>query len=125
VHNNFEIKTCPLCQQVLKFRQVSGVDIFDCSTTFTFNSYMGATEKSHYEVQMDKAESIQHVYVLPWAIDNISSLGRARLYKIYTSEGDELSPGIEINKWRFIKELPPIHPDQNLLERINCLVNFL
>lgn len=123
--NKFEINVCPLCSKVLKYRLASKVNVYSCPTTFEFKTATGLAVKTHYEVEHDDKESIQHIVIGPWAIDNFSRdnlLPAARVYKLYTSESEDGH-----NKWRFITDAPEIHADteDNMLARLNTLVMFL
>lgn len=122
--NSFENKMCPLCGKVLTLKLIAGVTVYQCSVNFEFHSHMGIKLRSHYEVESDKSNTYQHMYLLPWAIDNFGDSAKSRLYKI---EDEKLTDGTIINKWKLIMQVSQIHSDteENLRDRINTLVTFL
>lgn len=112
--NKFETSQCPLCGQILQLRRVSGVAIFSCPT-------VASTHSTHYEVETDNRNCIQHIYIGEWSIDNFENASRSRIYKQTPS-----SDGIN-KRWKLVKEVPLIKPDteQNLLDRLERLMLFL
>ena len=114
--NNFAIDFCPLCDKPLRLRRVSKVNIYDCPTTYEAVTANGIKQRSHYEVECDDGQCIQHVYVLPWSIDTFDKYNKSRVHKLHNG-----------HRWKFVVELPPIHPDKKdkLKERINLLVAYL
>lgn len=93
--NKFETNVCPLCSKVLKFHKIAGVNVYSCPTKLEAH---GFTDQSHYEVEYDKKEIIQHMYVLPFSIDNFATNYRSRIYKA----------GEAGKKWGFVKEVPRV-----------------
>lgn len=89
----FETRECPLCGEVLRFGKIAGVSSYYCKNVGT----PGGNNKTHYEVEIDTKESLQHIYVFPYSIDNVASSGRTRVYKWKDA------------RWRFIKEVQRIH----------------
>lgn len=120
--NKFETSMCPLCNKMLKLRQVSKVNVYDCPTQIEWNSVSGPRSKSHYEVEIDHKTSIQHVYAMPFGIDNFGDSMASRIYKMVPAS----APG-EHDKWQFVTEVPQIRMDttENLLARIQKLLTFL
>jgi hypothetical protein len=93
--SKFETNVCPLCSKVLKFHKIAGVNVYSCPSKL---EAIGFTDQSHYEVEYDKQDSIQHIYVLPFGIDNSSANYRSRIYKA----------GEAGRKWGFVKEVPRV-----------------
>lgn len=60
----FQINECPLCGEVLRFGKVSSVSSYFCKNS----GAPGGNNKSHYEVEIDAKESIQHMYAFPYAV---------------------------------------------------------
>lgn len=113
--SKFETNVCPLCNKVLRFRRVAGVNVFDCATQIEWNGSNGVMTKSHYEVEFDKATTIQHMYVGSWGIDNFADKFRSRIYKkVMVSQSET---------WKFVAEVPQLRADTeyNLHNRINGL----
>jgi len=117
---NFPTNSCPLCNRVLRLRRVSGVSVYDCPVTFAFNGPNGLKEKSHYEVECDNDQCIQHVYVDEWCIDTFTKSTKSRLHKLVSQEDGP-------SRWKFVVEVPRINADleDRLRERIQKLVTFL
>lgn len=117
IQNKFETNTCPLCGNVLKMQRSYGVTTVSCPT---INKYHNGEEKSHYEVEFDKTQGIQHMYVGSWGIDNFLNGTRSRVYKQMSTAGVAV-------KWQLVTEIPMLKPEleENLLNRINKLVPFL
>lgn len=105
----FQTNVCPLCDKVLKFHQVAKVNVYTCSNH-------AAGERSHYEVEYDKAAIIQHIYVGDWGIDNYDNSFRSRVYKRLFTGGTE--------KWVLVAETNRIFADieSRMLERLTRLV---
>jgi hypothetical protein len=76
----------------MRFKSVAGVSTFYCPDT------EGGNNTSHYEVESDGKQTIQHIYAFPYAIDNFSNATRSR---VYHWKG---------NRWHFIAEMPYINP---------------
>lgn len=116
IQNKFETKTCPLCGNVLKMHGSHGVTITSCPSTIKL---INGREQSHYEVEADTKQSIQHMYIGPWGVDNFLNGNKSRVYK-------QMSRGAAV-KWQLVTELPFLKADteENLLNRINRLVPFL
>lgn len=116
----FPNTSCPLCGKMLKLRKVSGVTVYDCPTTFDFHGPMGIKPKSHYEIECDVKECIQHVYVDDWCIDTFAKSTKSRIHKANHQENGP-------TRWRFVVEVPRIMADEEtrLRERIQKLVTFL
>lgn len=119
--NKFETSACPLCGQVLRMRCIAGVSVFDCPKTVQFTTSNGEEIKSHYEVEFDNRDCIQHMYVGPWSIDNFANATRSRIYKLSSGDRDTRI------RWRLVKEIPMVRADveEALLDRINKLMTFL
>lgn len=100
----FQTNVCPLCDKVLRFRQISKVNVYSCP-----NHAEGA--KSHYEVEYDKCATIQHIYVGNYGIDNFDNSYRSRVYK--HNDG----------KWILIGETNRISADteDRMMERLRHL----
>jgi hypothetical protein len=88
----FQTHECPLCGEVLRFGKIAGVSMYYCRNV----GAPGGNNKSHYEVETDGKETIQHLYAFPYAIDNYASQGRSRVYSWVGS------------KWKLIREVPRI-----------------
>lgn len=117
---NFPNTSCPLCGKMLRLRKVSGVTVYDCASTFDFYGPGGLRPKSHYEVECDKEQCIQHVYVDDWCVDTFGKSTKSRLHKLQTQENGP-------SRWKFVVEVPRIHADEEakLRDRIQKLVTFL
>jgi hypothetical protein len=117
---SFPVNSCPLCNQVLQLRKVSGVTVYSCPATFEFNSVTGVKPRSHYEVECDKDQCIQHVYVDDWCIDTFDKGAKSRLHKLRTQEDGP-------SRWKFVVEVPRIVATQEdqLRARLQTLVTFL
>lgn len=76
----------------------------------------------HYEVEMDERTAIQHMYVLPYAIDNFKDESKSRVYKIIPVDDRN-----HFNRWKFVMQTAHIRADtsSNLLDRIQRLMTFL
>lgn len=120
--NKFQVNECPLCGKILRFRQVSGVNLFDCATQVAWITDDGIKSRSHYEVEFDPRESIQRMYVLPYNVDNFQSDRKTRLYKLFPG-----TPEKGGDRWQLVMETPQIRPDvaDKLLERIKTLMTYL
>jgi hypothetical protein len=86
----FQTHECPLCGEVLHFGKMSGVSSYFCRNAGT----PGGNNRTHYEVELDHKESIQHLYAFPYAIDNFASKGSSRVYRWLDA------------KWKLITEVP-------------------
>lgn len=95
---------CPLCGKVLLIKKASGVTVYSCP----------AGDKSHYELERDAKETIQHFYAFPYAIDNFNNSTKSRIY---------LWDGA---KWKFLREIARIEPgpSEKLLERLQKVISF-
>jgi CRISPR/Cas system-associated protein Cas5 (RAMP superfamily) len=90
----FQVNECPLCGKVLNFRTSYGVTVYYCP----------AETKTHYEVETDGKETIQHIYAFPYAVDNFVNSIKSRVYTWNDT------------RWKFVKEVPRIVPtNQNVL----------
>lgn len=109
-----------MCNRVLRLRRVSGVSVYDCPAMFAFNDPGGVKEKSHYEVECDKDQCIQHVYVDEWCIDTFTKSAKSRIHKLQEQENGP-------NRWKFVVEVSRIQADQEdrLRTRLQKLVTFL
>jgi hypothetical protein len=121
----FETKVFPLCDQVLRYRLVSKVNVYDCPTQFEYRTLSSETlqvanaHRSHYEVEYDqKGMGVQHIYIRPWSIDNFENETRLHKFQISQYGTDVL---------QFVADTPLIHADteEKILARINTLVTFL
>jgi hypothetical protein len=112
----FPTNVCPLCDTVLKLRRVAGVSVFECPT----QAEGLVKPKSHYEVELDKQAEIQHIVVMPYAIDTFGNASRSRVYRMVGLEEGQ-------QKWRLMMEVPVIRAEaqDKLLERLNKLAIFL
>ena len=122
--NIFQTDICPLCKSVLQKRPVrilngEGVTIYNCHREVEDNSELQWYGKiTHYEVEVSKEGfEVQHICMMPWAIDSYLHTQISRLYKFE----------LETLKWRFIIELPIIKAtdEKSMRERINLLAIFL
>lgn len=93
----FQVHECPLCGEVLRFGKVAGVSVYNCKNAGT----PGGNNKSHYEVEVDTKETIQHMYAFPYAVDNFASATRSRVYKWQDA------------KWKLLGEVPRIHAQRH------------
>ena len=112
----FPTSVCPLCDKVLTLKQVAGVSVFACPT----QAEGLVKPKSHYEVEMDKKAEIQHIIVMPFAVDTFGDASRSRVYRMVgVEEGQQ--------KWRLMMEVPVIRAEaqDKMLERLNKLAIFL
>lgn len=100
----FQTHECPLCNQVLRLKSVAGVTVYFCPTECN----QEGNYKSHYEVESDAKQSIQHIYAFPYAVDNYANSGKSRVY---------LWDGA---RWQFLKEVPFItaQPEETLLDHL-------
>lgn len=92
----FQNQQCPLCNKVLKLKSVCGVATYYCPTENT----EGGNNTSHYEVESDGKQTIQHFYAFPYAVDNYINATRSRIYHWKGS------------RWQFLKEVPHIDPQE-------------
>lgn len=90
----FQTHECPLCGEVLRFGKLAGVSTYYCRNA----GIPGGNNKSHYEVEIDAKESIQHMYAFPYAVDNFANATRSRVYKWQGS------------RWQLLKEVPLVNP---------------
>lgn len=100
----FQTHECPLCNKVLRLKSNSGVSTYFCPDECeTDGNY-----KSHYEVELDTKQSIQHLYAFPYAVDNFANSGKSRVY---------LWDG---NRWQFFMEVAFItaQPQESLLKHL-------
>lgn len=122
--NKFQNNICPLCGTVLQVRRVCGVVVFSCpGQQVEWSNNSGNTiSRSHYEVEYDKTQSVQRMYVLPYSIDNFQNNFKSRIYKLRVS-GNPCAG----DKWDLVVETSRIHADtsEKLLERIQKLVVYL
>ncbi len=120
---NFEIRTCPLCGKVLQYRQVAKVNVYFCPTKVELQGATNVHEINHYEVESDNRAAIQHMYVLPYAIDNFGNESKSRVYKIH----DQYANKTMMNAWKFVIQTSRIKADtsENLLDRLQKLMIFL
>lgn len=97
----FQTHECPLCNKVLQLKRISGVTTYYCLDEGPEGSYT-----SHYEVESDAKESIQHIYAFPYAVDNFASSKRSRVY---------LWDGV---RWQFQKEIAFLtaRPQESMLD---------
>jgi hypothetical protein len=63
---------------------------------------------SHYEVETDGKQTIQHIYAFPYAIDNFANAGKSRVYLWGET------------KWHFLMEVPFVtaQSQDSLLEHL-------
>lgn len=90
----FQNQQCPLCNKVLKLKSVAGVTTFYCPDEDTADG----NNNSHYEVESDGKQTIQHIYAFPYAVDNFDNATRSRIY---------LWDG---KRWQFFKEVSYLKP---------------
>jgi hypothetical protein len=113
----FPVNVCPLCNKVMKLRQLAKVvNLFECPTQV--DELKG---KSHYEVEFDSREEIQHIIIFPYSIDTLGNSSKSRIYKAYVTDlGDPI-------KWKFLKEVSVIRAEseEKLMERLQTLLLFL
>ena len=107
----FECNICPLCDSVLRLRQMAGVNVFECPSHCS-----GIDSASHYQVEVDSRIEVQHIIIYPYAIDTFGNQPMSRVYKFNDS-----------NKCQLIMEIPRIHAEASdkLTERIQKLLTFL
>jgi len=86
----FQTHECPLCKRVLRLKKMAGVTVYYCPDEFA----LGNNGKSHYEVEADDKQTIQHIYAYPYAVDNFANASRSRIYHWKGT------------RWHFIKEIP-------------------
>lgn len=103
--NKFETNCCPLCGKILTLRKIAGVAVFQCPTSSSHHT-------THYEVEMDTSNCIQHLYLGDWSIDNFLNNTRSRVY--YR----------ESNRWHLFKEVNHIRADieDRLAERLHQIM---
>lgn len=122
--NKFQNNVCPLCGTVLQLRRVCGVSVFSCpGQQVEWCSNNGnIISRSHYEVEYDKTQSVQRMYILPYSVDNFQNSFKSRIYKLRSSGN-----AVTGDKWELVVETSRIHADtsEKLLERIQKLVTFL
>lgn len=82
----FEIHQCPLCYKGMRSKFAHGVTTYYCP----------AEETSHYEVETDGKQTIQHMYAHPYAVDNFIGSSKSRVYKWNDT------------RWKFVKEVAEI-----------------
>lgn len=99
----FQTQECPLCNKVLRLKSMSGVTTYYCPEEGPEGSY-----ESHYEVESDAKQSIQHIYAFPYAVDNFANSRKSRAY---------LWDGA---RWQFLKEIPFLtaQPQESLLNQL-------
>lgn len=90
----FQNHECPLCNKVMRLKSVAGVSTFYCPD----DDLEPGNNTSHYEVESDGKQTIQHMYAFPYAVDNYASATRSR---VYYWKG---------TRWHFITEVPAILP---------------
>lgn len=89
----FQTHECPLCNKMLRVKVQSGVTTYYC----TNEKAPGNNGKSHYEVETDGKQTIQHLYAYPYAVDNFANAARSRVYQWKGT------------RWSFLKEIPFIN----------------
>jgi len=101
--NKFSTNVCPLCDKVLKFHKVYGVNAFECPT-------------KHYQVELDADQSIQHIYIDDLCLDNYSNHNRSRIWRL---DAD--------NKWKMLLEVAPIYAanEEIVRARLSKIVSML
>lgn len=104
----FQSQQCPLCNQVLKLKSSCGVSTFYCPAENT----EGGSNTSHYEVESDGKQTIQHFYAFPFAVDNYINATRSRIYHWKGT------------RWQFLTEVPRIDPQETgvLRQYLNLVV---
>ena len=104
----FQNQQCPLCNKVLKLKSLAGVLTYYCPDEDT----EGGNNTSHYEVESDGKQTIQHIYAFPYAIDNFANATRSRVYHWGGS------------RWKFIAEIPLVSPQapDTLRQYLNLVV---
>lgn len=114
--NPFPVQVCPLCQEVLKFKKLSGVNVWDCPASVNVTGQ----PESHYKVEYDSKMCVQHVIIAPYGIDTYASDHAAVKSRIYKVDADSV-------KWRFIKEVPKIDAsnEEHLRNRIATFLPFV
>lgn len=118
--NPFPTQVCPLCEKVLRYKKLSGVQVWDCPSEV---SPLGRP-MSHYQVEYDAQMCVQHVVVDAFSIDTYateSGLPKSRIYKTTPAEG------FGAPKWRLVKEVPKIDAstEENLRKRIHTFLPFV
>jgi hypothetical protein len=105
----FERNVCPLCDRVMRLRQVAKVNVFDCPTQVDGSK----NYNSHYEVAYDKDSAAQKIHLGQWIVENFDDHRRSRLYKKELFGED----------WKLIGEIPQIKADlkEIMLTRIKRL----
>ena len=92
----FQTNVCPLCNKVLKLKQVAKVNVWSCSTPSNH-------ESTHYEVEYDVTTAIQHIYIDDLCIDSFVNSVKSRIYHrrnnkwVLTAEPYQIQADIEDN----------------------------
>jgi len=87
-----QLNVCPLCDKVLQLKQINRVNVYSCRTR-------GQMSQSHYEVECDKNNLIQKMYVGPYCVSNCSKSVKSKILQKYiTGGGDKWYPVAESNR---------------------------
>lgn len=98
--HSFSTNVCPLCHRVLHLKRVAGVSVFACHETIELETAVGRQLQSHYEVECDASETIQHVYTMPFCIDNYASTNVSKIWRFNNTTK---------RPWEFVADTPSIY----------------
>lgn len=72
----FSKNVCPICDKVLKLKQINKNCVFECSTKDN-----NIKSSSHYTVEVNKDVEMQHINMFPFIVFNTNKSKSSKLYQ--------------------------------------------